>query len=111
MIHEDIESLDQSYEGKDLKEGISKKPWTKDEDEQLKKLVHVNGTGSWTIVSELLTERTGKQCRERWFNHLNPAINKSEWTPEEDNVLISMQKVFGNQWSKVISFIKILFQF
>ena len=25
-------------------------------------------------------ERMGKQCRERWHNHLKPDINKDEWT-------------------------------
>ncbi|RYY81178.1 hypothetical protein EON63_15980, partial [archaeon] len=24
--------------------------------------------------------RIGKQCRERWHNHLNPDINKAPWT-------------------------------
>ena len=24
--------------------------------------------------------RIGKQCRERWHNHLNPDIKKEEWT-------------------------------
>ena len=80
----------------------SKKPWTPEEDERLNNLVNVNGTGDWSLISDLLqNERTGKQCRERWHNHLNPDVNKGEWTPEEDNILISMQKVFGNQWCKV----------
>ncbi len=27
--------------------------------------------------------RSGKQCRERWHNHLDPNINKDTWTDEE----------------------------
>jgi hypothetical protein len=27
--------------------------------------------------------RIGKQCRERWHNHLNPDINKEEWSETE----------------------------
>ena len=26
----------------------------------------------------------GKQCRERWRNHLRPELNKGDWTVEED---------------------------
>ncbi len=28
-------------------------------------------------------DRSGKQCRERWMYHLNPAINRNEWTLQE----------------------------
>jgi hypothetical protein len=36
--------------------------------------------------------RTGKQCRERWHNHLDPSIKKSTWTREEDKILIDAHK-------------------
>jgi hypothetical protein len=93
-------SYDKSQDTKD-KDSISKKPWTEVEDEKLRALVVLNGTGNWTAISEILPERTGKQCRERWYNHLNPEINKSDFTPEEDRVIMNMQKAFGNQWAKV----------
>lgn len=48
-----------------------------------------------------LAGRTGKQCRERWHNHLNPGIKKGDWTPEEDHIIITMQQTIGNQWAKV----------
>jgi myb proto-oncogene protein len=31
-----------------------------------------------------LPGRIGKQCRERWHNHLDPNIKKDKWNPEED---------------------------
>jgi hypothetical protein len=31
-----------------------------------------------------LAGRTGKQCRERWHNQLDPGIKKEGWTDEED---------------------------
>ncbi|CAN0488195.1 unnamed protein product, partial [Laminaria digitata] len=39
----------------------------------------------------MLPGRLGKQCRERWFNHLDPTVKKSEWTPREDEVLFNAQ--------------------
>ena len=40
----------------------------------------------WSAVAQQLGGRIGKQCRERWFNHLDPAINRAEWTIEEARV-------------------------
>ncbi len=45
-------------------------------------LVKKYGTKRWTLISEKMKERfpedgrSGKQCRERWHNHLSPIINK-----------------------------------
>lgn len=85
----------------------------------------------WTKIGEVFIERNGKQCRERWYNHLDPAVNKGEWTLEvhiipiclhypedsnelkllvdtymivlsqEDRVLFTMQREIGNHWAKV----------
>lgn len=55
--------------------------WTVEQDEKLKELVYRHGMG-WTKIGEVFGERNGKQCRERWYNHLDPAVNKGEWTLE-----------------------------
>ena len=47
----------------------------------LKSLIIVHGTSNWTKIGESFPERTGKQCRERWYNHLDPHVKKGEWTP------------------------------
>ncbi len=44
-------------------------------------------------------ERTGKQCRERWLYHLNPALNHGEWSLEEEQLIARMLKESGNRWS------------
>ena len=56
--------------------------WTIEEDEMLKNLIVEHGTSNWTKVGESFPERTGKQCRERWYNHLDPCVKKGEWTSE-----------------------------
>ena len=48
----------------------------------LKNLIVEHGTSNWTKVGESFPERTGKQCRERWYNHLDPSVKKGEWTIE-----------------------------
>jgi len=41
--------------------------------------------------------RSSKQCRERWHNHLNPAINKQAWSAEEEQILFTWHKTYGNK--------------
>jgi len=78
-----------------------KKTWTAEEDRTLKDLVQAHGVGNWSILASQLTPRTGKQCRERWFNHLADDVKKGSWTEEEDRIIIAMQKKYGNQWAKI----------
>lgn len=54
-----------------------------------------------SLVAQSLPERTGKQCRERFHNHLNEGIKKGEWTDDEDRIIIILQKEIGNQWAKI----------
>jgi myb proto-oncogene protein len=46
------------------------------------KLVTKYGAKNWTYIAKSLPGRIGKQCRERWHNHLNPDIKKERWTEE-----------------------------
>ncbi|CAM9137546.1 unnamed protein product, partial [Discosporangium mesarthrocarpum] len=55
----------------------------------------------WREVAELLPGRIGKQCRERWFNHLDPAVKKSKWSEEEDRILFEAQACLGNRWCDI----------
>merc|ERR1719181_457699 len=75
--------------------------WTPDEDVQIAALVAEHGTRSWSVIAAKLPTRTGKQCRERWHNHLDPAINKSEWSLEEDQKLLKAHETMGNKWADI----------
>jgi hypothetical protein len=44
-----------------------------------------------------LPGRIGKQCRERWFNHLDPSIKKGDWATDEDIIIYEAQRHFGNR--------------
>jgi hypothetical protein len=85
----------------DKSRGRCKKSWSPAEDAMLQKLVEVHGTTSWTKIAEGLSTRTGKQCRERYHNHLQPNIRKGDWTEEEDRIIVEMQAKLGNQWAKI----------
>ena len=44
---------------------------------------------------------TGKQCRERWHNQLDPNIKKEGWSEEEDRVLLQAHTELGNHWVEI----------
>lgn len=50
---------------------------------------------------ELNTGRVGKQCRERWHNHLSPDIKKDDWTPREEWILFLAHRLMGNRWAEI----------
>eukprot|EP00736_Rhodelphis_marinus_P014569 Rmarinus@m.7707 len=78
-----------------------KGPWTREEDEVLIKLVDKYGAKNWSSVALHMNDRTGKQCRERWLNHLDPSIKKDAWTPLEDRILIESHDRLGNRWAEI----------
>lgn len=84
---------------------LVKGPWTKEEDEKVIELVRKYGPKRWTLIAKQLKGRIGKQCRERWHNHLNPDIKKTAWTEEEDRVIYNAHKQWGNQWAKIAKLI------
>ena len=86
-----------------LNPSLLKGSWTRQEDETIIEFVKANGTKKWQKLSLLLPGRIGKQCRERWRNHLDPAINHEPWTPEEDLLLIKLHEEHGNSWVKISS--------
>ena len=81
--------------------------WAQEEDEAIKVLVLLHGTKSWTLIAELLqTEygvqgRSGKQCRERWHNHLDPEIVKKPWELEEERCIFEAHQKLGNRWADI----------
>lgn len=76
-----------------------KRIWGPEEDEKLKKLIKETKPFKWSIIASKMEGREGKQCRERWYNHLNPEIIKSPWSEREEWLLYLLHRVFGNQWS------------
>uniref|UniRef100_A0AAY5KWB9 V-myb avian myeloblastosis viral oncogene homolog-like 2b n=1 Tax=Esox lucius TaxID=8010 RepID=A0AAY5KWB9_ESOLU len=80
---------------------LVKGPWTKEEDEKVIELVNRYGNKQWAMVAKHLKGRLGKQCRERWHNHLNPDVKKSSWTAEEDLIIYKAHCMLGNRWAEI----------
>lgn len=78
-----------------------KGPWTKEDDEKVVELVKEFGPKKWSKIAERLPGRVGKQCRERWHNHLNPDIRKDAWSVEEDNTILREHGRLGNRWAEI----------
>lgn len=90
---------------RETKSRYTKGTWKPDEDKLLVSLVLKFGPQNWTRIAEFIPFRSGKQCRERWHNHLNPNINKKKWSVEEDKILIEAHKKFGNKWAVIARFL------
>ncbi|CAH2354062.1 pre-mRNA-splicing factor Cef1p [[Candida] railenensis] len=75
--------------------------WTNVEDEILKAAVSKYGPNQWSRVSSLLVKKTAKQAKARWQEYLNPIVNRSNWTREEDEKLLRLAKLVPNQWRSI----------
>ena len=86
---------------------MSRKPWSREEDDALTKLVTLHGMKKWRDVAEglknknLSIPRTSKQCRSHWRNHVDPSINRGPWTPDDERIIYEAQKKYGNKWAEI----------
>ena len=109
--------------------GLIKGKWSTEEDSIIKESM-MHGILKWSEIAKRLPgNRVGKQCRERWCNHLDPVSNttmnistimtkskiiacllpksdqqslkKTPWTEEEDAIMFREQKQIGNSWTKI----------
>jgi hypothetical protein len=74
------------------------------EDKVIQNFVLTHGTSSWSMIEQILPSRTGKQCRERWKNVLDPSLSKREWTKEEDLLLQNLFQQHGQKWSRFVEY-------
>ena len=64
---------------------IRKGTWTREEDQRLRDAVVIHGT-RWSKIAQVVGTRNGDQCWKRWYDCLDPQIDKSPWTPEEVSI-------------------------
>ncbi|KAL9185841.1 hypothetical protein ACHAXT_003618 [Thalassiosira profunda] len=73
--------------------------WEEDEDRKLVHLVERNGPTRWFQIANAIPGRSGKQCRDRWHDHLDPAVSKAPWSEVEDRIILQNQRDSGNRWA------------
>lgn len=83
---------------------FKKTKWSPEEDNLLRESIAKNGTSNWTVVASALSGRSGKQCRERWMNQLDPNLNKDDWKPADDLLLYTKHSTYGNSWVTIAKF-------
>ncbi|KAF7684765.1 Transcriptional activator Myb [Astathelohania contejeani] len=84
---------------------IVKGPWSQEEDKKLLSLIKIYSPKNWSFIAKKMGTRLGKQCRERWHNHLHPSIIKTPFSAEEDALIYSLQAKFGNRWSEIAKYL------
>lgn len=76
-------------------------PWSQAEDEELARLVTARGPRRWPTIAAAMPGRTGKQCRERWHNQLDPAVSKAPFTVDEVRTILVEHHKRGNRWAEI----------
>ena len=90
---------------------LKRRNWSVEEDDAIISIVTSDPTLSWTEITQILSEepvlkvRTGKQCKERWTNHLDPSLDKGTWSTSELLDLFTAHSQIGNKWAQIRQFI------
>lgn len=102
------------------KSSLRRRVWNQDEDKLLDESVkeqtskfnkkNIQPRINWKVISDKFSEyytkgklphkRTGKQCRERWRNHLT-IPNPQEWKTEDRLKLFEFNYLYSNKWAKI----------
>lgn len=79
--------------------------WSGYEDMRLIAGIYKYGIENWTSISKFVGNgRTRSQCSQRWYRCLNPSISKTQWSKEEEDMLMELvMKNTGKSWNKIAS--------
>jgi myb proto-oncogene protein len=56
------------------------------------------------VLLVIFVEFEGKSCRLRWFNQLDPKINRTAFNEDEEERLMAAHRVYGNKWALIARF-------
>ena len=78
-----------------------RKLWQPEEDKLLLHYYKELGP-AWADISKNMGGiRSGKQIRDRYMNKLDPSLINTDWTEQEDQMLISLYEKFGKKWREI----------
>ncbi|PGH02437.1 hypothetical protein AJ80_08857 [Polytolypa hystricis UAMH7299] len=95
-LHADMQMPD-SKPQKAAANGLNTGTWSPAEDDRLREAVAKYGT-RWVVVAAEVSTRNGDQCAKRWTENLNPDLDHSPWTPQEDRLLMQLVETYGRNW-------------
>ncbi|CAL9084099.1 unnamed protein product [Musa textilis] len=76
--------------------------WSPDEDQKLRDYILQHGVSCWSAVpAKTGLRRNGKSCRLRWINYLRPGLKRGNFSPEEEETIVTLQSKLGNRWSQI----------
>ncbi|OHT13496.1 Myb-like DNA-binding domain containing protein [Tritrichomonas foetus] len=78
--------------------------FSEEEDFRLRNLVTCFGAKKWVRIASMMPGRTARQCRDRYSNYLAPGFIQSEWSIEEDDLLLNKYLEYGSQWTRIREF-------
>ncbi|CAH2054416.1 unnamed protein product [Thlaspi arvense] len=78
-----------------------KGPWSPEEDVVLSELVEKFGPRNWSLIARSIPGRSGKSCRLRWCNQLDPSVKRNSFTEVEDQAIITAHSIHGNKWAVI----------
>ncbi|VVB05556.1 unnamed protein product [Arabis nemorensis] len=83
-------------------ETLRRGPWLEEEDERLVKFVNLSGERRWDSLARVSgLNRSGKSCRLRWMNYLNPNLKHGPMSQEDKVIILQLHALWGNKWSKI----------
>lgn len=76
-------------------------PWTQLAEQLFARMRHAAQLSGGPPAVALVKQRTGKQCRARWYNFLSPEILTGPLSREEEVALADAHRRFGNAWTRI----------
>jgi len=80
---------------------MTSQPWTPEEDVALTRAVQTLGAKRWSAIAQAVAGRSGKQCRLRWCNQIDPSIRHDAWTEAEDDMILRGHAALGSRWTEI----------
>ncbi|KAF2821201.1 hypothetical protein CC86DRAFT_411498 [Ophiobolus disseminans] len=80
--------------------GLRKGPWDPSEDRRLGIGVKEYGA-QWPLVAVEVGTRSADQCAKRWHHSLDPSLDRSKWSEEEEDKLFKAVEKHGRAWKQI----------
>jgi myb proto-oncogene protein len=74
--------------------------WSANEDKALIDLVAYYGK-NWKAVAAHFPNKSVKNIEKRWRNRYDPEMKHSNWTAEEDELIIRLFSSLGGKWIRI----------